>query len=284
MRPSLFGDIICSLPCLYVWEKLYPGSYKTICISPKCTQVVPLLLNHPLIDRIYITEHHDQWGPKDIDIAHKHNIVLELNPPVTNEFWYNHHSIHEEQFLMSINLTDQCRYSEIHWNLLTEREKKPYLEKWFSVEKCSKTIALWAECGYANQDSTIRQRSPSINFWANLVADLNKLGFAVNCYGHPNSNLVPFAVDRRNLSLFDAVKESLGCDLCIGTDSGSSHILGAYGAKQVILYTNWRHNHTFNLSALCPVNYCDNAIYIFQEQDLDFTPRQKIVDAILKFV
>jgi ADP-heptose:LPS heptosyltransferase len=48
-----------------------------------------------------------------------------------------------------------------------------------------------------------------------------------------------FPVDANNfkrvnhLSLFDQIKIALECDLCIGTDSGSALVLGAYKIPQI---------------------------------------------------
>ena len=56
---GLIGDLVMSLPILTYFEKKYPGSYKYFAIEQKVSQCAPLFFNHPLIDRIKIT---DEWS------------------------------------------------------------------------------------------------------------------------------------------------------------------------------------------------------------------------------
>ena len=53
------------LPILNYYEKKYPGSYKYWVIQKKCAQCAPLYFNHPLIDRIKITDEWDEFGDYD---------------------------------------------------------------------------------------------------------------------------------------------------------------------------------------------------------------------------
>ena len=62
------------------------------------------------------------------------------------------------------------------------------------------------------------------------------------------------------MSLFDSIKISLGCDLVITTDSGVSHIFGAYGMNQICLYSPYQENHFQNFEAMTPMNYKNNLI------------------------
>ena len=53
---GIIGDLIMSLPMLTYYEKKYPESYKIWAIYKKCAQCAPIYFNHPLIDRIKITD------------------------------------------------------------------------------------------------------------------------------------------------------------------------------------------------------------------------------------
>ena len=56
---------------------------------------------------------------------------------------------------------------------------------------------------------------------------------------------------------------TLGCSLMIGTDAGSSLVMGAYGFPQITLLSDWMEGHTSNFEALAPMN--KNNISIFHQ-------------------
>lgn len=263
-RNSMLGDIIVSLPFLNYLEKVYPNSYKCAYIDKKCGQIAPFLINHSLIDKIQVSDESDKITQKDIDFINGFDLKFHPFPQHPGEHdWFNKRNIIEETFRMNF-LIGQGYINPNEYEKLTEEEKKPRLYQWFNTKRENKTIALWCESGYANQDETINQRSPSFEFWSKLVDILVK-DYKVIQLGHPNSKLLENKkiIDLRNLSLFDAVKISLGCDLVIGTDSGSQWIIGAYGHPQICLYTNYKKDHIQNKKAFLPVNYKNNLVDIY---------------------
>lgn len=257
IRGSLIGDNIMALPLLTLIEKLRPDCYKYWQVARKGAQMVPLLLNHPLIDRIVISDCEEGMGPKDIEIAKKCDIVFDVMPQhPAEQDWPNYRNIYEETALMA-------GFSMQNYNLLTEEEKRPKLVKWFNVEKQpAKTIALWPCAGYGNEN----KRNPSEEWYFKLLEYLTKEGYVVLQFGHPKDyNLHSAVVNRgyysqhnffckNTLPFFDQIKMTLGCDLVISTDSGSGLIFGAYEMPQITLLTNHFPNHTKNLTAFAPNN------------------------------
>jgi ADP-heptose:LPS heptosyltransferase len=50
------GDLIMGLPILTYFEKKYPNSYKYYVIQKRSSICAPLYINHPLIDKIKVTD------------------------------------------------------------------------------------------------------------------------------------------------------------------------------------------------------------------------------------
>jgi len=259
----MYGDAICRLPFLNYLEKKIPNSYKAVYLDPKCSQLASLLLNHPLIDRIYISDKDDVITDQDKQFFNQFDLVFYPYPQLTRPDYFNHWTVLEENLRMATLLSGE-RINPAELSLITKEETLPKLNQWFSVERKEREIALFPFSGYGN-DPSILKRSPSKLWWMELVKKLNEAGYQVNQYGSPKSELLDHSAvfDRRKLSLFDMVKEALGCDLSISTDSGSAWILGAYGARQIICYTNYLENHYNNTSAFCPLNCKGNAYHLF---------------------
>jgi len=280
LRPSLLGDIVVSIPFLTYLEKLYPQSYKMVFIDRKCQSIAPLLINHPLIDKIYVSEVADQLTQNEENYFKKFNLVFEPFPQIYFGNWWNEMNFIEATFRLNC-LRNHGYVDPNQWHILTDDERFPRLYQWFDVPRQNKTIAIWTNAGYnTKKDLTSQQRSPNVAFWERLVINLNKIGYTINQYGTPNVEKIESTQNRLGLSLFEAVKESLGCDLVIGADSGSQHILGAYGHPQIILYTNWRHDHIKNFESMCPVNYNNNLIKIFGLNGINNINIEKVLDAV----
>lgn len=245
MRGSLIGDNLMALPLLTLLEKMYPGSYKYWQVARKGSQMVPLLLNHPLIDRLVISDCNEGMGLNDIAIFNECDLRFNVMPnhPLEQD-WPNYRNIYEETAVMSGFTMEQ-------YNLLTEDEKRPRLVKWFNIEKQQpKTIALWPCAGYGNENT----RNPSKKWYEGLIHILSFLNYNVIQFGHPNDFHINNAIDKRALPFFDQIKMSLGCDLVISTDSGSGLIFGAYEMPQITLLTNHFPGHVKNLTAFAPNN------------------------------
>ena len=62
---SLIGDLIMSLPQLNYFKNQYPDSYINFIIHKKISYCAPLFFNHPLIDRIKISDGWSDFGDND---------------------------------------------------------------------------------------------------------------------------------------------------------------------------------------------------------------------------
>lgn len=245
-RQSLIGDVIMSTPMLNYFERLYPGSYKVFHLARKCSQMAPLLFNHPLIDKLLITDCDEGFGPNDYAEMAKCDIVINTMPPHeshSSHDWPQNFNIYEETWIMA-----GLPLEEYH--KLPPEEQRPKLVKWFNVEPSPKTIALWPCAGYGVEN----KRNPSQSWYKTLVEYLNTAGYRVLQFGHPRDFTVDGSQDMRHLGFFEQIKMSVGCDLAITTDSGSGLILGAYEMKQISLLTNHFPGHTRNLEAFAPNN------------------------------
>ena len=293
---SLIGDLIVGLPQLTYFEKKYPGSYKYWGIHKKMSHAAPLFYNHPLIDRIKITDTWGGFGEYDYklasdcdittrDIDHERKTLLNARP---EDYWYNRHDIIEQIARMS-------GISDIR-EVLTEEELRPKLYKWFdadfdAIEKNegytkartssgkipNKSIVIWPFSGYNHWP----RRSPSPHWWNVLVDTLINNGFTVFHCGwieEPHvSNLDGYnrCVD---LSFFEQVKISLATNLAIGADSGSMWTLGAYSFPAIHLMTNWRDGHVENFSAMNPVNV--NGTSFFASPMTDGWNHQEVLERV----
>lgn len=282
LRPSLLGDIIISTTFLNYLEKVWPRSYKVAYIDKKCQQILPFLFNHPLIDKIQVSNKSDEITQEDVDFINKFDIKYHPFPqhPYGEDF-YNTRDIIHETFLMNYEI-GKGYINPIEWNKMEREDKFPRLEKWFDIEKRNKTIAIWPSSGYNLTNGVARNlRSPTKEWWEKLVETLSD--YKIIQLGMPNSELLNHSniIDCRNLNLFEAIKISLSCDINLGTDSGSSWLVGAYGHPQIILFTNYNLDHFTNFDAFVPTNYKNNAISICgKNKDINNIEQEEVLSAI----
>lgn len=244
VRQSLIGDCLMGLPVLNFLEKRFPDSYKYWHISKKCAQAGALFYNHPLIDKIIITDCEEGFGRRDIELAKYCDLVINTTPqhPLEHD-WHNYRSMVEETWIMA-----GIPLNEYHY--LSDDEKTPTLTKWFDINKQKNTIAIHCFAGYGRDN----HRSPNLVWWKSLIPILQKSGFEILRLGHPAEPYLENVKDLRNLCFFDQVKLALESDTYIGTDSGFSLVMGAYKHPQITLLTNWNVNHNRNFNCLEPVN------------------------------
>jgi len=243
IRGSLIGDSIMALPVLNYIDKKAPGCYKYWQVARKCSQAAPLYINHPLIDQIVISDCDEGMGPRDIEIAKQCQYVFNVMPQhPEGDNWPNIRDIYHETFRMA-------GFSDAQYAEMTEEEKRPKLYKWFPVEiQKRKTIALWPCAGYGKEN----KRNPSREWYDTFTDELIKAGYTIYQFGHPRDYTFDYwwtpsyFKDYRLLSFFDQIKLSLGCDLVVGTDSGSTLIFGAYEHPTISLLTNHWPGHVNN--------------------------------------
>lgn len=277
-RASLIGDTIMFLPVLNYLELKYPNSYKIFPISQKTSQSAPLFINHPLIDKIHILGEYEGLSKEDAELIKSCQVSINPFPQHPDvQDWWNYYNCTEETFRMA-----GLDIGEFH--SMPEEFKKPKLSKWFKTQKYEKTIAIWPFAGY-NQSST---RNPSNIWWEKTLKHIednfNSKIFHFGAESEPNlgKDLKNY-YNMTSLSFFEMIKMSLGCDLMIGTDSGSSWVIGAYGAPQINLIIKNAPNHFKNLEAFAPENYLNNKIDLFGLNGPDSISSEDIINTLKNF-
>lgn len=243
-----------ALPLLTWAEKQWPGSFKYWHIARKCAQAAPLYYNHPLINELVISDCNEGIGPRDIEIARSCHIVVNTMPqhPEADGLWFARRDIYHETALMA-------GLSDSDYNSLSSEEKRPKLVQWFETERKKRSIAIWPCAGYGLQPD----RYPTRKWTLALVKRLILEGYTIYQCGHPKDyeetgGALEDCIDVRQLSFFEQIRFTLGCDLMIGTDSGSSLVVGAYQSiPQISLLVN-RPGQGSNINAFAtnsPLNF-----------------------------
>jgi ADP-heptose:LPS heptosyltransferase len=274
VRGGMIGDSVMALPILEALENLFPNSYKYWVLHKRFSQAGQFYFNHPLIDKIHITEHHEDIGPKDIEIIKSCDLRLNIKPnhPEPDDSWYHHFNCCEETFRMSgLNF-------EFYKKLALEK-KKPRLYQWFDVENKKDTIGIWPFAAYGKNCG----RNPSFEWWNEVVKELKK-DYKIIHFGHfSEPKLNNEDINLTNLSLFDQIKIAIGCKLNINTDSGSGWLIGAYGVPQISLLSMAGLPYaTRNIYCLAPENYNNNSINLFGNHNCDSITKEEIIDSIKK--
>lgn len=291
VRAGLIGDLVMALPVLTYLEKKYPDSYKYWAIHQKCAQAAPLFMNHPLIDRIKVTDGWTQLGMEDRRIIDSCDIAFDISPPVRDPNWRNEMSCIDQTARMAgIDDLD---------DIIQPHEKIPRLNRWFPsltfsqnpqnhgyIDRVGDTyvidrnrVAIWPFANYGKKP----QRSPSEGWWEVMAEKLIDAGYEVYHYGwFEEPRLVtrddPFYHYMCNHSFFDQIRSSLEANVSIGTDSGSMWILGAYGQPGIELMTFHEHGHNTNPEALKPPY--DNHTMLFNEKNINLIKHAEVIKAL----
>ncbi len=191
MSFSLIGDLIAGLPQLNYFEKKYPGSYKYWGIHKKMSHAAPLFYNHPLIDRIKITDTWGGFGENDYELAsqcefttrqldHKNKTLLNARP---EDYWYNDHDIVEQLARMSGIYDIQEVLKGFHDRYaLTELElsKVVYLmcvRSCITLTMAAYRMKLFPENNYISVDNNqafhflSRMKNEDLESWSNALVD-----------------------------------------------------------------------------------------------------------------
>jgi len=297
---GLIGDLIMSLPQLTYFEKKYPGSYKYFGIHQKISQCAPLFFNHPLIDRIKITDKWHEFGEEDYKLAsdcdvstrkidHKEKTVYNCK---SIDGWFNE--------MDCIEHTARCSNIFDMNEVLSEEERYPTLYKWFDSDftniennegyskerkKSNKignnSIAIWPFAAYGR----VTGRSPSSDWWKSTIQKLITEGFEIHHFGwveEPKLSTDSKYHYHTNLEFFEQIKGSLGCDFSIGTDSGSMWVLAAYSHPGIVLSGPWMPGHNTNWGAFLPPN--KNGKYIYNLPHITTITYNQVIEKIKEIV
>ncbi len=281
---GVVGDLIMGLPLLTHFEKFYPGSYKTWVIEKKVAFMAPFFLNHPLIDKIHITEEWSGFGECDYMEAEMCDIKCTLDnwyhEPVD---WYNYRSCVDETAKIAgfpyLHLSPLEKYPKLYrWFDVGNREAiSSYSKKNVDTETVENIVAIFPS---ATANSTTNNgRSPSMEWWNKMVEAIHDAGYFVAQFGMPTDPTV-HRVDLtyNHLTFFEQVQIALGAKMSIGTDSGNMWVMGAYSHPAIHLMTQWLPNHTRNKLALAPKNL--NGVDIFAEGGVDNIKHDRVINVV----
>lgn len=288
MSYGIIGDLIMGLPMLTYFEKKHPNSYKYWVIQKRCSMCAPIYFNHPLIDRIKITDEWGSMGENDKKLINECQIkTIYENWKHSSLYWYNTISCVEETALIA-GIKD---IKEV----LTTEEMKPKLVRWFDVgfdninantyskdhdqdkSLFGNNIAIYPFATAGDKTG----RSPSEEWWKITIKKLIGNGYTVFHYGRPTEPILSNDKNYRSythLSYFKQLKAALASKAVIGTDSGAMWVIGAYAHPSINLMTNWLNKHNDNLLALAPIN--DNAVNLFEKGGCNNISQDKVVETI----
>jgi ADP-heptose:LPS heptosyltransferase len=257
-RCQLLGDMYCGLAVTSHYKKLYPEAEIIFPIAGKCAQAAPLYFQHPDINTIYIFD--GKEGPesaRDFDLIKSCDITVDPNPQhPMGENWFNERNVYEETWIMAgLELED--------YKKLNTEDQCPRLYKNFTLpikHTQKKVIGIWAQAGYAIGNTS--KRNPSKSYWQDLINNLISKDFEIWQFGSERDWVFDSHPDLKRFnsqSFFDQIRYSLLTDLVLGTDSGSSLILGGYRHPQISLLRMYKEDgHNKNplaFSSINPNNY-----------------------------
>jgi hypothetical protein len=293
MSYGLIGDLIGGLPMLTYYEKKYPGSYKYFGIEKRCAFTAPLFLNHPLIDRIKISDNWAGWGPSDYKLIESCDVKATYdNFKHDRADWYNYTDFVEETAILA-------GIQDIR-DVLTEEEMKPRLYQWFDVgvdnkdshtyskdnnnnlSSFEKSVAIWP----FGQGEPNSGRNPNPIWWNNLIEKLIKNNYRVYQYGRDKEPKLSDSTGYQkmtNMPFFEQIKACLASDIVIGVNTGPMWVVGAYSKPAIHLVTNYLPNHFQRFHSLTPIN--DNSINLFAESNggvgCNGIPFEQVVRAVI---
>jgi ADP-heptose:LPS heptosyltransferase len=283
---NLVGDLIICLPYLNYFEKKYPGSYKIWGIYRKVDFCAPLYFNHPLIDRIHITDKHASFGDRDKELMDTCDIVI---PPMRggDRRWYNKMGPIEARALWSgLDLEDMRK-------VMDPEDWVPRLERWFEpgFETTQSTYSRTPDIQPDHSDviaifpgagTDLRgKRIAGNKWWDELIKELIKEGYRVFHFGHPLEESItdnPKYTQYISLPFMSQIKLCLSTKLTIGTDSGSMWVVGAYAHPAIHLMGYWLRGHRQNPTATAPIN--ENSVTIFKKEGVSNIQISDVIEAV----
>ncbi|MCP3968242.1 MAG: glycosyltransferase family 9 protein [Lentisphaerae bacterium] len=283
---GLVGDLIMGLPVLDYFEEKYPDSYKIWVIQKKVAFMAPFFLNHPLIDKIHITEEWDGFGFNDRLLRDECNVKCIIDDwkhdPVD---WYNYRDCIDETArvagVMDFNPAPYIKYPKLcRWFDTGKRETVSSYSKENSLLSSKATndnIISIFPFATAN-DTTGIGRSPSVKWWSDMVSIMNKMGHTVYQFGMPSDRRIKNTIQYNTLTFFEQIQIALSTKMSIGTDSGNMWVMGAYSHPAIHLMTQWLPNHTENKFALAPKNI--NGFDVFAKDGVDNIKHDVVMDTI----
>jgi ADP-heptose:LPS heptosyltransferase len=286
-RGTMLGDILSTIPVAVYLKKCYPNSYIIWAMGKKSASGAMLYLNHEAINEIFITDGpEDLQSDRDFKKYKSCDIHFSLNPQhPPGSIYPKSGDIYRESFLMQ-------GLSNEKYDSMSDEDKIPKLVKWWNPVKrpfgAQKTVFFTGRPNFGKES----KRCVSTEYNLKLVQKLMSLGYAViqsggendpawfeNWKENPNDDYRYLRVNER--SFFDQIQIANECDCIVGSDSGASLILGAYGLRQVSLIPiHWgNENNPTALSTNNPNNFS-----FYSHNGTDDIDMDLVVDKVIEKV
>lgn len=260
-----FGDLLIQLPILSSILKNFPDCQITYNINKKYAGIVPLLLNHPHIKNIYISDGYEKFSEKDEKFLSEKKFDHVFNPMPKHDDpeWYNKFTYCQE-------------IARIH-RLPPPESNQINLTKWFDVpEKNDKLITTSLFASGTQYEKTLEFKKIRELFW-----EIESLGYEVVrldqneefdrlCYSEWESN--------KN-SMIDAARLMLSARLHITVDTSWSWISSGYQHPTLLLLGCNYPGMTDPFSHV-PENPNQQVLW---SQNIKNIPVEKIIDTIRAF-
>jgi ADP-heptose:LPS heptosyltransferase len=255
------GDQFIQLPTIELIKSLYPKASYTAHINRKYAMVAPILLWHPDIDSIRISDAYDNFpSDKDRKYLANQNFDLAFHPMAPhpqNDWWKYRHQTEEVAEMFGLpNILDKQIKLKCPYNL---------------QEKCSVVISPIGGGGASHK--TIRPE-----LYQKIVDWLRAKGYE-NIYQltYPGENAeAPAGVKFTNSTYEQSVLTALEAEFYIGVDTGMTWCLSAFQKPTLGLYSDSYYGPEF-VKNIQPVN--PNAKYL-SAPDLNDIPFDKIAEQL----
>lgn len=246
------GDLIMNTVALKAYKAVCPDSHFTFAIGPQYADMIPLFQGQPDIDEIHVFSSYDGW-PNTIDTEYlqknKFNHIFNGMPNHTSfDWWRKYH---------------QCQELLLMHGLPDIKDYKCSLIKWFSTPRYTKTVAFAPFAGYYNKDNN---KKLSVKKAQEIVFFLISLGYDVLQLGGKDEPALEQAI-KHDVNYFESVKNMLGCDFLLATDTGLRWVASAYDFPTIGLDSDEIYND--KISSIQPIN--KNSIYISSKNCNDIT-------------
>lgn len=241
---GLIGDIAMNVPSIDSILKVYPESEVWLCIHKDYKVVAPIFENQDKIAGVFISNEYENFpDSEDYEKIIKNNFDLVFNPMQSHkdDNWWKGDLIQTQEVAYSYGLPI-CN-------------PKINLKKWFCTTRHKKYIAFQPYAGNYNPSNTKRLSEKKAQ---EIVDGLILLGYNVLQIGAPEEKKLKGCV-KLNTNLFESIKNFLGCDLLIHTDSFSGWYASGYNFPTIGLY-NYSYYGEDKIKNIQPVN--PNAQYL----------------------
>lgn len=243
---GLRGDVAINIPAASYLHKEFGWSVD-IALNKRFKDMIPLFMNHPEINSVFITDSYDHFPSAGdaLQIRDRHyDKVFNPMQPHRDERWFE--NLHQT----SAVLVDYLCI------LMPKEYEQISLVKWFDPDPYLPIVAISPFAGFEHNPNNNKRLTEEK---AQQIVDyiLGK-GFAVYQMSGPGEPKLKNTIFP-GLSYFDSIKKMLSCKFLIHTDTGAGWIASAYKFPQLGLYGTEYHGKK-NIHNIQPVN--PNSIYL----------------------